>query len=88
MAVVGNGGCSLNIDRRIKNIFLLTLGSRRRRKDGRRSIDKPWAFRYWLYGVVVCAPMFYMLQKMSYSKENVEKWAEIRRKQFSGETHH
>lgn len=50
--------------------------------------ENSWAFRYWLYGVVVCAPMFYMLQKMSYSKENVEKWAEIRRKQFSGETHH
>lgn len=47
-----------------------------------------WVFKYYCIAFVVCMPLFYKIQKMSFAPENVKKWQEIRRKQFSGEMHH
>ncbi|XP_008205515.1 uncharacterized protein LOC100118244 [Nasonia vitripennis] len=47
-----------------------------------------WAFKYFLYSTIICLPIFYKIQKMSYSPENVKKWDEIHRKEFSGADHH
>lgn len=47
-----------------------------------------WVIRYWTLSAIICLPLWYSLQKLSYSPENVKKWEEIDRKQFSGEMQH
>ncbi|XP_076667327.1 reduction of Rh1 isoform X2 [Andrena cerasifolii] len=47
-----------------------------------------WVFKYWVLGCLVTAPIFYKIQKMSYSPENVEKWRAIDKETFSGKSHH
>ncbi|XP_014205971.1 uncharacterized protein LOC106637621 [Copidosoma floridanum] len=47
-----------------------------------------WGFKYWVIASVLCLPVFYKLQKMSYSPENVKNWDEIHRKEFYGGDHH
>ncbi|XP_076638039.1 reduction of Rh1 isoform X1 [Colletes latitarsis] len=47
-----------------------------------------WVFKFWLISVVLTAPLFYKIQKLSYSPENVKKWDEIHRKEFLGEVGH
>ncbi|XP_026466862.1 uncharacterized protein LOC113370411 [Ctenocephalides felis] len=38
-------------------------------------------WKYYFIAVAVSIPVFYKIQKLSYSPENVAKWAESRRKQ-------
>ncbi|KAL0121193.1 hypothetical protein PUN28_008697 [Cardiocondyla obscurior] len=45
-----------------------------------------WFFRYYLVGVLASVPLFYKLQKLSYSPENVAKWDKTHREMFEG--HH
>ncbi|XP_058790017.1 uncharacterized protein LOC131663564 [Phymastichus coffea] len=47
--------------------------------------DNSWVFKYSAFAFILCIPIFYKIQKMSYSPENVKKWQETRRKEFSGE---
>ncbi|XP_076283464.1 reduction of Rh1 [Lasioglossum baleicum] len=47
-----------------------------------------WVFKYWVFGTLICLPIFYQIQKLSFSPENVKKWDEVHRKEFSGEAHH
>lgn len=47
-----------------------------------------WILKYWVAATVICMPFFYYVQKLSYSPENVKKWDEINRKQFSAEMRH
>ncbi|XP_076751554.1 reduction of Rh1 [Xylocopa sonorina] len=47
-----------------------------------------WLLRYWTVSAILCLPLWYKIQQLSYNPENVKKWEEIRRKQFSGEMHH
>lgn len=49
---------------------------------------RSWILKYWLLANVVCLPVFYSIQKLSYNPENVKKWNEIHRKQFSAEMRH
>ncbi|CAL7949616.1 unnamed protein product [Xylocopa violacea] len=44
-----------------------------------------WLLRYWLVASILCLPLWYKIQQLSYSPGNVKKWAEIRKRQFSGE---
>ncbi|KAI4495861.1 hypothetical protein M0802_008267 [Mischocyttarus mexicanus] len=46
-----------------------------------------WLFRYWFIAIAVCSPLFWKLQKLSYSEENVKIWDEKRKKEFSGHGH-
>ncbi|CAK1583951.1 unnamed protein product [Parnassius mnemosyne] len=50
-------------------------------------IQNQWIWRYWFIGMGVCLPVFYKINKMANSPENVSKWAEIRRKE-AAEHHH
>uniref|UniRef100_A0A6M2DEX9 Uncharacterized protein n=1 Tax=Xenopsylla cheopis TaxID=163159 RepID=A0A6M2DEX9_XENCH len=43
-------------------------------------------WKYYFIAVGLSLPIFYKIQKLSYSPENVAKWDEIHRKEFSG--HH
>ncbi|XP_020291112.1 uncharacterized protein LOC109858362 [Pseudomyrmex gracilis] len=47
-----------------------------------------WLFRYWHIGILLTIPIFYKIQKLSYSPENVKKWAKTREEMFSGTGHH
>ncbi|XP_076656603.1 reduction of Rh1 [Halictus rubicundus] len=47
-----------------------------------------WVFKYWVFAAVVCIPVFYKIQKLSFSPENVKKWDEIHEREFSGVAHH
>ncbi|EZA54008.1 hypothetical protein DMN91_000991 [Ooceraea biroi] len=47
-----------------------------------------WLFKYWLIGIVVVSPVFYKIQKLSYSPENVEKWKKLDKELFQGTGHH
>ncbi|OAD56920.1 hypothetical protein WN48_02445 [Eufriesea mexicana] len=47
-----------------------------------------WVLRYWALSTVLCTPVFYYIQKLSYHPDNVKKWEEIHKKQFSGEMRH
>lgn len=43
-------------------------------------IDNAWGFKYFLISAVVCLPIFYKIQKLSYSPANVEKWSKAESK--------
>ncbi|XP_031833628.1 reduction of Rh1 [Nomia melanderi] len=47
-----------------------------------------WLFRFFPLGILMTLPIFYKIQKLSYSPENVKKWEEVRREQFSGKVMH
>ncbi|KZC06180.1 hypothetical protein WN55_10089 [Dufourea novaeangliae] len=47
-----------------------------------------WVFKYWAISFFVCLPVFYKIQKLSNHPDNVKKWDEIHKKEFSGEVHH
>ncbi|CAB0031228.1 unnamed protein product [Trichogramma brassicae] len=47
-----------------------------------------WGFKYWVIASILCVPVFYKIQKLSYSPNNVKVWAEIRHKEFHGGDHH
>ncbi|KAG6799188.1 hypothetical protein HZU73_05291 [Apis mellifera caucasica] len=47
-----------------------------------------WVFRYWAISILICAPLWYKFQQLSHNPENVKKWDEIHKHQFSGEMHH
>ncbi|XP_076383857.1 reduction of Rh1 [Megalopta genalis] len=50
--------------------------------------ERAWMFKWCIFGFIAAAPIFYQIQKLSFSPGNVKKWDEIRRKQFSGEREH
>ncbi|KYM97132.1 PREDICTED: uncharacterized protein LOC108778780 [Cyphomyrmex costatus] len=43
-----------------------------------------WLFKYLLISTFVTIPIFYKIQKLSYSPANVEKWDKIHREMFYG----
>lgn len=47
-----------------------------------------WVFRYGLYAAILTLPVFYKIEKLSFNEENVKKWNEIHRREFSGEMIH
>ncbi|XP_034176918.1 reduction of Rh1 [Osmia lignaria lignaria] len=47
-----------------------------------------WILKYWMWTAVGLMPVWYFFQKLTFQPENVKKWDEIHRKQFSGEMHH
>ncbi|CAK9813540.1 hypothetical protein ANTQUA_LOCUS7667 [Anthophora quadrimaculata] len=47
-----------------------------------------WVIRYWTISSILLFPLWYKIQKLSYAPDNVKKWNEIHRKQFSGEMRH
>ncbi|XP_070159947.1 uncharacterized protein Roh isoform X1 [Polyergus mexicanus] len=47
-----------------------------------------WLFKYTVFAVGVSLPIFYKIQKLSYSPENVQKWDKIHREMFEGTGHH
>ncbi|XP_015120269.1 uncharacterized protein LOC107043332 [Diachasma alloeum] len=46
-----------------------------------------WFTRYWCYGILLTLPVMWKITKLVNNPENVEKWREIRRKEFYGEAH-
>ncbi|CAD6232001.1 GSCOCG00001694001-RA-CDS [Cotesia congregata] len=46
-----------------------------------------WMTKYWCIGLLCTVPIYWKIGRMVNSPENVEKWREIRRKEFSGESH-
>ncbi|XP_078034589.1 reduction of Rh1 [Augochlora pura] len=77
-----------NIDRRMK--YPYTLSAKLAQFPYKHYFNNPysWIFKWWFAGALVTLPIFYKIQKLSYSPGNVEKWNEIHRKQFSGEHEH
>lgn len=49
--------------------------------------EKSWLFKYWLISTVICAPVFWKLQKMANTEENRKLWYEKRKKEFEGHHH-
>ncbi|XP_043582213.1 uncharacterized protein LOC122567588 isoform X1 [Bombus pyrosoma] len=47
-----------------------------------------WVLRYWTISTILCLPLFYKFHKMSHAPENVKKWEELHKEQFSGKMHH
>ncbi|CAL1673239.1 unnamed protein product [Lasius platythorax] len=47
-----------------------------------------WLFKYTIIAVALTYPIFYKIQKLSYSPENVKKWDKIHREMFQGTGHH
>ncbi|XP_076235174.1 reduction of Rh1 [Calliopsis andreniformis] len=47
-----------------------------------------WMFKWWIFGTIATLPIFYKIQRMSYSPENVKKWREMDRQTFLGHSHH
>ncbi|XP_014471112.1 PREDICTED: uncharacterized protein LOC106742556 [Dinoponera quadriceps] len=47
-----------------------------------------WLFKYLIYSTVLSAPIFYKIQKISYSPANVEKWDKIHKEMFEGTGDH
>ncbi|XP_046687511.1 uncharacterized protein LOC124373152 [Homalodisca vitripennis] len=47
-----------------------------------------WIFKYWFFGILASAPLFYKIGKLSYSPDNVAKWEKIRHDNFSGHHEH
>jgi len=45
-----------------------------------------WLVRYWCYSLVLCAPIFYKIGKLTNSPGNVASWEEKKRKE--AEHHH
>jgi len=48
--------------------------------------DNNWNFKYYIIAVIASFPVFYKINGLANSPGNVEKWAEIRRKEK--EEHH
>lgn len=42
-------------------------------------INNNWIFKYYGFAVLLCVPIFYKIQKLSNSPDNVAKWAQIRK---------
>ncbi|XP_012266202.2 uncharacterized protein LOC105691943 [Athalia rosae] len=49
--------------------------------------NNQWLYRYFCYGTLLAIPVFWKLQKMSKSPENVAKYQEMRRRE-AAEHHH
>ncbi|KAK2583061.1 hypothetical protein KPH14_009094 [Odynerus spinipes] len=41
-----------------------------------------WLFKYWIIGSIFVAPIFWKIQKLSYSEENQRIWNEKRKMEF------
>ncbi|CRK91645.1 CLUMA_CG005295, isoform A [Clunio marinus] len=46
-------------------------------------VQNSWIWRYYLIGLVVSLPVFYKIDRMANSPENVAKWAESKRKEHA-----
>ncbi|XP_035742281.1 uncharacterized protein LOC118450562 [Vespa mandarinia] len=46
-----------------------------------------WLLKYWMIAIVISAPLFMKIQKLSYSEGNVKVWNEKRKKEFEGHGH-
>lgn len=44
-------------------------------------INNNWMWKYYCFGFLVSLPIFYKIQRMSNSEENVEKWREIKERE-------
>ncbi|XP_044755254.1 uncharacterized protein LOC123314192 [Coccinella septempunctata] len=42
-------------------------------------LKNQWIWRYYVYAVIVCVPVFWKLNKMANSPGNVQKWKELKR---------
>ncbi|EFN63820.1 hypothetical protein EAG_05001 [Camponotus floridanus] len=51
-------------------------------------VQNSWFFKYTLIAGLISLPIFYKIQKLSYSPENVKKWEKIHRDMFEGTGHH
>ncbi|XP_012215392.1 uncharacterized protein roh [Linepithema humile] len=51
-------------------------------------VNHSWMFKYWLIGIGISLPLFYKIQKLSYSPENVKKWKKTHHDMFTGADHH
>ncbi|KAI5706277.1 hypothetical protein M8J75_006562 [Diaphorina citri] len=49
-------------------------------------LTKQWIWKTMPFALLIVAPLYYKLSKLSNSPENVAKWKEIRRKELEG--HH
>ncbi|XP_011707883.1 PREDICTED: uncharacterized protein LOC105462744 [Wasmannia auropunctata] len=47
-------------------------------------IKHSWLYKYMLIGTLVAFPIFYKIQRLSYSPENVAKWKKIHDEMFHG----
>lgn len=47
-----------------------------------------WLFKYTLIATFIALPIFYKIQKLSYSPDNVKKWEKLHREMFEGTGHH
>ncbi|XP_072750018.1 uncharacterized protein Roh [Anoplolepis gracilipes] len=47
-----------------------------------------WLFKYTVLAIGISLPIFYKIQKLSYSEENVKKWDKTHREMFEGTGHH
>ncbi|XP_011630085.1 uncharacterized protein LOC105422424 [Pogonomyrmex barbatus] len=47
-----------------------------------------WMFKYTIIGALIAVPIFYKIQKLSYSPENVQKWDKTHKEMFEGTGHH
>ncbi|XP_032664437.1 uncharacterized protein LOC116841042 [Odontomachus brunneus] len=47
-----------------------------------------WMYRYMFYSLFITLPVFYKIQKLSYSPENVKIWEKKWKESFEGTGHH
>jgi len=63
-----------------------TLGAKLAQMPWKMYWKNAWVFRYGAYASCITFPIMYMIQNAVYSPSNVQKWAEIRKKEL--EPHH